>query len=430
MSAFDLNPPRGTRDLVGREAKVFMWLFEEFKKTAEARGFEPIITPTIEYSRLFELKSGEEIKRTMYVFEDKGGRLIALRPEVTASVVRAYLRALRGEPKPIRLYYIAQCFRYDEPQRARYREFWQGGLEVIGDPDVNADVAAAEAASRFLEGIGLEHYYAVGNVAPYRAFMGAMGVPSDDQDHILHLIDKGRVEDAVKFAGEKYGTRLAELLKKLISTKLEDLERLVEEHGELLGAFRSHVESEVERTVAFIEVLSELGYRATYDPLLVRGLAYYTGLIFEYKTPRLDVSIGGGGRYDGLTSVYREGVFEYSTGLALGIDRIALALGESTGAFGGASKVLVITTHNVPLSSPYKIARRIADLGFSVSVHRSDDIGKALRLANRLNVKLVVIYGRRELERQSVILKDMATGTQYEFKIDDERLLEMLRRSA
>ncbi|MEM0218393.1 MAG: ATP phosphoribosyltransferase regulatory subunit, partial [Desulfurococcaceae archaeon] len=119
------NPPRGMRDIVDEEAELYEYLFDEFRRTARSKGFQPIITPTIEYFKLFEVKSGEEIRRSMYVFEDKSKRLVALRPEVTASVVRSYVRLMRAKPKPIRLYYIAQCFRYEEPQYARYREFWQ-----------------------------------------------------------------------------------------------------------------------------------------------------------------------------------------------------------------------------------------------------------------------------------------------------------------
>ncbi|MEM2645623.1 MAG: ATP phosphoribosyltransferase regulatory subunit, partial [Desulfurococcaceae archaeon] len=163
------------RDIVWQEAELYEYLFSEFKNAAKKYGFEPIITPTVEHFALFEAKSGEEIKKSMYVFEDKAGRLLALRPEVTASVVRAYLKLMRARPKPIRLYYVAQCFRYEEPQYARYREFWQGGLEVIGDQDVNADTLVAVTASEFLDRVGVRHVYEVGNVALYRAFMKKMG---------------------------------------------------------------------------------------------------------------------------------------------------------------------------------------------------------------------------------------------------------------
>jgi histidyl-tRNA synthetase len=95
-------PPRGMRDITGVEAELYEYLFSEFKRTARSRGFQPIITPTIEYFKLFEAKSGEEVKRSMYVFEDKAGRLLALRPEVTASIVRVYLRLLRALPKPVK----------------------------------------------------------------------------------------------------------------------------------------------------------------------------------------------------------------------------------------------------------------------------------------------------------------------------------------
>ncbi|MEM4763008.1 MAG: ATP phosphoribosyltransferase regulatory subunit, partial [Desulfurococcaceae archaeon] len=201
----EYNPPRGMRDLVESEAELYEYLFSEFKNTARKHGFEPIITPTVEYFSLFEAKSGEEIKRSMYVFEDKSKRLLALRPEVTASVIRAYLRSMRGRAKPIRLYYVAQCFRYEEPQYARYREFWQGGLEIIGDQDVNADVLVAFTASEFLDKIQVKHVYEVGNVAIYRAFMKKLGVNEDAQDYILHLIDKDKIDDALAKLSEITG---------------------------------------------------------------------------------------------------------------------------------------------------------------------------------------------------------------------------------
>ncbi|MEM0379010.1 MAG: histidine--tRNA ligase [Thermosphaera sp.] len=417
MSSDYLNPPRGTRDLTGEEALLHEHLADTFRETARLSGFTPIITPTIEYFKLFEAKSGEEIKNSMYVFQDKAGRLLALRPEVTASVVRAYLKHLRSEPKPLRLYYVAQCFRYEEPQQARYREFWQAGLEVIGDPDVNADLSAASAASAFLEKAGLSHYYVVGNVALHRAVMSSMGLDQEAQDHILHLIDKERVGEALRELSSRAGGENAALFAAILDSRLSQVEDVVRDLKNALGEAYERVLSEHSRTVEFIESLESLGYRAEYNPRLVRGLAYYTGLIFEYKAGGIDASVGGGGRYDGLTTVYGGG-FEYSTGLALGLDRIALVLSKSFKPVRKRS-VMIVLVKNIPLEHGHRVAKTLVNSNVAAYVLRTDSLSKALKLASKKGFDKVVIIGERELAEKSATVKDMATGVQESVKLEE-----------
>lgn len=408
-----LNPPRGMRDIVDEEAGLYEYLFEEFRETARSRGFEPIITPTVEHFKLFEAKSGEEIRRSMYVFEDKAGRLLALRPEVTASVVRAYIKHLRARPKPIRLYYVAQCFRYEEPQFARYREFWQGGLEVIGDPDVNADLLAAVTASEFLDRVGIRHYYKVGNVLVYRSFMKRLGLDEEFQDHVLHLIDKGLIAGALDELKARLDEESLEPFKKLVEAKsIERVESIVEEYKPVLMELYDAVRIEQERTRTFIDVLKELGYNAEYDPQLVRGLAYYTGLIFEYKAVHEEMShsIGGGGRYDGLSTVYGA-PYEYFTGLALGIDRIALVLGN-TAKPRKRAKIAILLFGNIPLDIGYKLCRTVKLDNAETFVYRAKTLSRALEYANKMGCRLAIIVGEREASSGRVVVKDMNTGEQ------------------
>lgn len=412
MTGKDYFPPRGMRDLVGFDAELHEYLVSEFKRIAMLNGFKPVIPPTIEFFKLFEARSGEEIKKTMYVFEDKAGRLVALRPEVTASIVRVYLRLLRGEIKPIRLYYVSQCFRYEEPQKGRYREFWQGGLEILGDPSLNADLAVALAASRFLDEISVKHYYVVSNVAVHRAVMKKYGVPSELQDHILHLIDKSRIDEAISVL-EKHSSEAAVLMKRLLALPLDKLAGFAEEIG-LIGEEYSRIINETERIIGFIEGLKELGYKAVYDPSLVRGLAYYTGLIYEYRVEDVEFnpSIGGGGRYDGLTTVYG-GPFEYSTGLALGLDRIALVLKDKGHVKTPVTvNTVVIVLEEVPLITGYEILNRLISIGVSGWVLRTKKIGKALSTASRKDIDYAIIIGKREYDSGKVTIKDMSTGEQ------------------
>ncbi|MEM3925987.1 MAG: histidine--tRNA ligase [Desulfurococcaceae archaeon] len=429
MSEEYLNPPRGMRDIVGKDAEIYEYIMLEFRKIARLHGFEPIITPTIEYLRLFEVKSGEEIRKSMYVFEDKAGRLVALRPEVTASVVRAYLRHMRGEPKPIRLYYISQCFRYEEPQYARYREFWQGGLEIIGDPDVNADVLVAYTASSFLDDIGIKHHYVVGNVAIYRAFMKNIGISEETQDHVLHLIDKDMIDKAIEVLLNTTSSEYVDLFKEITELKLDKLEGFINDMKNIFRDDYEKVVNEYNRLVGFIYTLKELGYDVRYDPKLVRGLAYYTGLIFEYKVPsNLDVSIGGGGRYDGLSVVYK-GVFEYFTGLALGLDRVVLVLEKDLRELVDTrSKVLVALVGDIPLSKGYDILGRLRSLdNTSFSVYRHRSLSRILEYAGKKGFDKVLIIGEREYKDNKVLLKDMKTG--YQLHVDLNEISEYLKRN-
>ncbi|WP_440060088.1 histidine--tRNA ligase [Thermogladius sp. 4427co] len=416
-----LNPPRGMRDITGDEAELYYTLFKLFYETAERNGFEPIITPTVEYYRVFEAKSGEEIKKSMYVFEDKAGRLLALRPEVTASVIRVYLRELRARPKPIRVFYIAQCFRYEEPQKARYREFWQGGLEVIGDESVNADVSVAYTASAFLDKLGLAHRYIVGNVAIYRAFMSMLNIAQEEQDHILHLIDKELYDQLGRELVEKYGNDAKDIIFKIMDSGLDKVMSLLEEFRRELGNGYEKAVNEARRLEGFIKTLSDLGYTVEYNSRLVRGLAYYTGLIWEYKVPgALEQSIGGGGRYDGLTSVYSN-IYEYSTGLALGLDRIALVLGGDW--WKRVSKrrrvIIILLSENIPLSFAYSVSRQLDRFFDSIMVLTSRSLDKALSYANRIGIDIAIIVGDREFSEKTLTVRDLNKKVQEKIRFDE-----------
>jgi histidyl-tRNA synthetase len=307
---------------------------------------------------------------------------------------------------------LAQCFRYEEPQYARYREFWQGGLEVIGDPDVNADLSAAITASEFLESIGVKHFYVVGNVAVYRNIMRSFNIDEETQDHILHLIDKEKLDTAIGELKSKVGDAAAEVFSKLLTVEsINNVESYLQDLKSSLGELYEKTLQEHTRTVEFTTALRELGYRVIYSPRLVRGLAYYTGLIFEYKTAggELEVSIGGGGRYDGLTAVYN-GPFEYATGLALGIDRIALVLSSSFQP-QGARSISVLVLRDVPISVGYRVLRQIPPV-FKSFVYRAKSLSKGLEYANKAGCDFVIIIGNVELKQGKVVVKNMKTGEQ------------------
>jgi len=427
-----LNPPRGLNDIVGVEAEIYEYLFDEFRRVARLHGFKPVIPPTIEYSKLFEAKSGVEIKKSMYVFHDKAGRVLALRPEVTASVIRIYLRLMRGEVKPIRLYYISQCFRYEEPQYGRYREFWQGGLEIIGDPGINSDLSVAYTASTFLENIGVKHYYIVSNVYLHRLILSRAGVSIEKQDEILHYIDKDMVDKAFETLSSNTSSEYVEAFRKLVETPIDKLDDFIEEYRGLIGDQIDKFREEVDKTRLFIDTLQSLGFKAVYNPRLVRGLAYYTGLIYEYKveTGGFKLSIGGGGRYDNLTRVYSN-ISEYSTGLALGLDRIALILkgSRSIRLIDNSRQVLIISLENTPLNYSYRVLSLLTSNNIGGWIYRTSRVDKGLSIASKHGYRFALIIGSREYSGNTVSLKDLVSGEQFTVELNNlvDRLKPLLQ---
>jgi histidyl-tRNA synthetase len=135
----DFQPVRGMRDLIGEEAQTFTYITAKARETASLYGFKEVITPHVEHLELLSAKTGDEIRQRMFIFKDLGERQVALRPEFTASIARLATTALKKEPKPLRLFSVGTVYRYDEPQRGRYREFWQSNFELIGSSKPEAD---------------------------------------------------------------------------------------------------------------------------------------------------------------------------------------------------------------------------------------------------------------------------------------------------
>ncbi|MCY0849644.1 ATP phosphoribosyltransferase regulatory subunit, partial [Sulfuracidifex metallicus] len=143
------EPMRGMEDYFDADSKIIRWIESNFRETVEKAGYKEAMTPIVEDFELFSLKGGEELRNTMYVFKDKGEREVALRPEITPSIVRLYLNSLQHYPKPLRIFYIGRVYRYDEPQQGRYREFRQAGVELLGSDSILADIEVLHLLENF-----------------------------------------------------------------------------------------------------------------------------------------------------------------------------------------------------------------------------------------------------------------------------------------
>ncbi|MEO3994066.1 MAG: histidine--tRNA ligase [Desulfurococcaceae archaeon TW002] len=413
-----LDPLRGMRDLITPESEELYYLKKKFSEVATKYGYELIILPTLELFEVFSIKSGPEIKRSMYVFNDKGGRQVCLRPEFTAGVARAYLRLMRDKPKPIKLYYIGQAFRYEEPQAGRYREFFQAGVEYLGDSSINADIELLLLIRDYYRMVGLDNYrIKIGNIGLYRHLFSAWGIPEETQDLIIHYLDKKEVEKALSLV-KKYNTSGQTLIEELMSISSSKPEEIREQVSKLRLDNKSL--EELEKTIKILELSRELGVGDSYIDLgFARGLAYYTGFIFEVVVPDATFSIGGGGRYDKLISIY-DGEDLPATGFALGLDRMLLVL-NSRGWQPPEKNIkvmlLALTNYTTEVD---QVATTFRNAGYVVDVRivTKKKVGEVLGDAAEKGYDYAVFLGEKELREGVLTIKNLREKTQKTVRID------------
>jgi len=427
---------RGTRDFLPAEMRKRREMEDLMRETAERWGYGEVRTPTFELAELFTLKSGEEVLKEMYEFRDKGGRHLALRPELTAPVVRMFVNELKMLPKPTKVYYFGNCFRYEEPQRARYREFWQFGAEIIGSdrPEAQAEIIAL--ASEILKSLGVskEAELQVGQVGLLRGLLRGAGLEEGKINKVMRLLDKGKREEVAVVlseageAGEKQ--ELAEDLTHLTGLRgeeaLKEARRIVlSESGSASGSALKELEEleELLRLLDFYEVSHTLNLG------IARGLDYYTGMVFEiYEKGGRQGKLGaqsqicGGGSYR-LAALFGGGEVA-STGFAFGFDRLVEMFSpEKEGEDLRRSKVVVVPIRERTatvggdrdgevLKTAIKIASRLREFVPTYLDVMGRNVGAQMSYANSTAASFAVLVGREEVREGKVTLKNLETGEQ------------------
>ncbi|MHC1567305.1 MAG: histidine--tRNA ligase [Candidatus Syntropharchaeia archaeon] len=395
----EIKRPRGTRDFLPDEMRRRKKAENELRKLAERWGYEEIKTPTFENLELFTLKSGEEIINEIYEFEDKGGRKIALRPELTAPVLRMYVNELRMKAKPIKLYYFDNCFRYERPQKGRFREFWQFGVEVIGSdlPEAEAEVIALSC--HMLKALNVEGNLHIGHIGMVRDVLRELD--EEEKRVVLRLMDKKDIEGLKIFLSKKRD--LLEVLLDIIMSKDEEtLEKL--ENRESVSRF--------EKT---LEILDIYGVEYTIDFSIVRGLDYYTGTVFEIYAKGLGAQdqICGGGSYR-LAHLFG-GDDVPSTGFALGFDRILEIYNPNETP---QMRVAVVSTEGMRKEA-IRIALKLREHFPTYVDLMGRGMGAQFSYADAWGAGYVVIVGEREMREGKITLRDMKTGEQRLMKIEE-----------
>jgi histidyl-tRNA synthetase len=414
MSTF--QPVRGMRDQIGQEAQTLSYVISKARETAQLFGFQEAITPIVEPLELLSAKSGDEIRQRMFIFDDLGGRRVALRPEFTASIARLATTALRSEPKPFRLFSVGSVYRYDEPQKGRYREFWQANFELMGSAKPEADAEIILLANSLLKNVGLTGYaIKLGHIGIVKAILSQECVDEKTQNAVFQKMDKKEYEAAYGLLSVKCKAAL----EGLVALKAETSAEMVENIKAYVQAYPQAVAA-AENLAAIYKLVTEAGCPIQkVDPAFARGLEYYTGIIFELYVPELEIALGGGGRYDRLIEAFG-GEPTPASGMALGVDRTAIAVQtqQITLKTQLNKRAVVMAIKEEQKVDAIKIAQALRDQGVSAEFEvMGRKMAKALEDADKRKVDYAVIVGERELKEGKVMLKDLANRTQTEIEI-------------
>jgi histidyl-tRNA synthetase len=411
----ELHKPRGTRDFLFKEMKERKYVEDTLRRVFETYGYQEIKTPIFEDLALFTMKSGEGIIEEIYHFQDKGGRDLALRPELTAPVARIYLNKLQKAVKPIKMYYFGSCFRYERPQAGRWRQFWQLGCELIGGKSPESEAEIITLAAHCLEETGLNGYEIhLGNLGILRGILSQDQVSPDEQDQIMALIDKGDVEELKIILEElKLEEKPKKILIKLI--KLKGHREVLHQVHEIIYDYPDALKSleELEKLLKILEAFGFSNY--TLNLGIARGLDYYSGIVFEIYVKGLGAQkqISGGGTYN-LIEIFGGEKVE-STGFAFGFDRVveALRMQESSIPTKKAAEVFVAPITTELKLDAFEIAQNLRKNGIPTEIELTGrKLKKILSYADNLGVSYVILVGARELAENKVTLRDMESGDQ------------------
>ena len=422
---------RGMRDLLPEDAKLTIYVEDQARKTARLYGYKEIITPVVESYELLAAKAGDEVRSRMFVFKDLGGRDVALRPEFTASIARLVATTMRNEPKPFRLFCVGSVYRYDEPQRGRYREIWQSDYELIGSSRPEADAEIIMLTDGLMRKAGLERFNVkVGHVGVLRGILGQERVGEREQSAIMQLMDKKEYDNALKLV-ESAGAspKCLEVLRQLVECRGTDVTEVVNKTEELVKNYEKSVIA-AENLRETLNLVSESGCKinVTVDAGFARGLEYYTGMIFEVYVPSIGLALGGGGRYDKLVELFG-GEPTPAVGIAHGIDRIVLAMKmQKTVLRTGNEKTVVVVPIKEELrAEALQISRMLRDAGVMVEVEvMGRRMAKALEDADRRKMNYAIIVGERELSEGAVVVRDLAKRVQSTVKV--EGIIDVIKR--
>ena len=414
----DLQPVKGTRDFFPDEMRLRNWLFEVWRNVSEQAGFEEYDTCVLEHEELYVRKTGDEISKQLYSFEDKGGRRLSLRPEMTPSLARLVLQQEKSLSFPIKWFSMPQCFRYERMTKGRRREHFQWNADIIGQHEVVAEAEILMLLISACESMGLstnDFRVFINDRRILNAILSQINVPQALHSEVMVIMDKrdkippealSKMLEAMRMTTKQVG-QLNEYLSK------SDLEELRENLKNTEG---------IEELQHLMKLMETAGYKnyLQFDISIVRGLSYYTGAVFEVNSPeKQHRAICGGGRYDSLLSTYG-GETVPAVGFGFG-DVVVLDVLKELERFPELPRKLdytIIPFANEQIGTALKIAAELRLQGSTVDCNFSmKKMKKMMQQAHESGAAKAILLFPDELSDDKVVIRDMQLHEQKPVRI-------------
>jgi histidyl-tRNA synthetase len=425
-----IPPVKGTRDFYPQDMAVRNWIIDGWKKVSLRNGFEEYDGPIFEYLKMYQIKSGDEIVEQLFSLKDRGDRDLALRPEITPTLARMVNQQISSLPRPIKWFSVPRLFRAERPQKGRLREFFQWNIDIIGADDVLADAEVIFATVDYLREVGLTHNDIKVKISSRKllaAVLNKMGVSEEKLNPLYTLLDKKAklpLETFLALLTEQVGDKLAREIAKFMELKT------VGEVEKFIGTQSEEALNELSECLHRLRQMDIYEY-CMFDPSIVRGLAYYTGVVFEVHDIEGDLrAIGGGGRYDNLLSDFG-GQQVPATGMGMGDCVLEILLRQKSLLSEKLSTkqldYFVIPIGLVVFKDPLIATPEDAAVQITASLRKLDfkaefpykdqSLGKQLKEAVERNAKYCIIIGDEYTNNQFVV-KDMSTRKQTLVDVD------------
>jgi histidyl-tRNA synthetase len=426
-----IPPVKGTRDFYPPEMARRNWIIDGWKKASLRNGFEEYDGPIFEHLTMYQVKSGQEIVEQLFSLQDRGGRELAIRPEITPTLARMVNQKINALPRPIKWFAVPRLCRAERPQKGRLREFFQWNIDIIGEDSGQADAEIIFTTLDYLRSVGLTGKDIQAKISSRRllaAVLMSIGIPAERLDPLYAVLDK-----KPKLPPETFEVILAEQvpdpgqagkIRALMASRSIEQIAGIAEPNEIL-------DKAVDELRTVFDILNVMGMSeyCTFDPSIVRGLAYYTGVVFEVHDLAGELrAICGGGRYDNLLRDFG-GPPIPATGMGMG-DCVLEILLEERGLLDKQVpkrelEYFVASADPEMAKAAYEVVARIRLAGHSANFsYRQGGLSKQLKEAAGQNAKKCVIIGQEYRDQRQVAIKDMATGQQE--LVDVEQFLSHL----
>lgn len=391
-----IRPIRGMKDLYGIEYDKYMYIVKKATEVGEKYGYKGISTPILEYTEVFQRSIGDEtdvVSKEMYSFTDKGNESITLRPEGTAGVIRAAVSEGLAQSLPLKLMYHGEMFRYDRPQKGRYRQFHQIGFEDIGEKSFYTDALTISLASEILHHCGIFDFKVLVNT------LGDEETRADYTKAIVKYLSRHQ-EDL----SEESKIRLKKNPLRILDSKDKGDKEICSMAPIIVDYVSKEAGLYFEKVC---QLLSDYGINYEIDNFLVRGLDYYSHTAFELKSTAANYkdALGGGGRYDKLLGLFG-GPNSSGVGFAFGVERIMMMI-EDDKVKSNKKKVAVVPVSEEENDTAFELIKLLHKCDIPAEFIHIGNLSKKMKIANRLNCEIALILGEEELKANTVTVKLM-----------------------